>query len=74
MRAVPGEWIDGLVDWPRSVGWLRRHAAALDGTGRPPAMIWPAAVFRNIVFFAIVVLHGLRRMVTRTVDWTKTGP
>lgn len=67
---IPPAWVSGLKDWPRSVSWLRRLAARL-AAPRPPApaealgplrLFWPALLVRNLVFLAIVLAHGVRRM------------
>jgi ADP-ribosyl-[dinitrogen reductase] hydrolase len=71
---IPAEWVEGLLEWPRSVAWLRALAARLaeqfPGPGvaaRPPAggrplpLLWPGLVPRNVLFAAVVLLHALRR-------------
>lgn len=71
VSALPGDWLDGVVDWPRSVAWMRRLAARLarrfpeSGPGEPQApvpLFWPALLPRNAVLLAIVLAHGLRRL------------
>ena len=68
---IPEEWVSGLVDWPRSVNWMRRLAAQLarrfeepvsGGSIGPVSLLWPAVVIRNIFFLGIVLLHGFRRL------------
>lgn len=71
---LPAEWVDGLTDWPRSVGWIRRLAGRLaaqfpgdSSAGPVPApgplgLFWPAIPARNLLFFAVAMAHGLRRM------------
>jgi ADP-ribosyl-[dinitrogen reductase] hydrolase len=71
---LPAEWIDGLTDWPRSVGWMRRLAERLaaqfpgDSSAAPAprpgplGLFWPAIPARNLLFFAVALAHGLRRM------------
>jgi ADP-ribosyl-[dinitrogen reductase] hydrolase len=71
---IPAEWIGGLLEWPRSVAWLRALAARLaeqfPGAGaavRPTAgdgplpLFWPGLIPRNLLFVAVVFLHALRR-------------
>lgn len=73
--AIPAEWLDGIVDWPRSVRWMRRLAARLAarfGDGEPPPagappegplpIFWPAILPRNLFFLAVALAHGFRRM------------
>jgi ADP-ribosylglycohydrolase len=68
---IPAEWLDGLLEWPRSVTWMRRLAECLArqfpvgaaaARRRAPGTFWPALVFRNLVFLAVVLAHGLRRL------------
>jgi ADP-ribosylglycohydrolase len=68
---IPGEWMDGLVEWPRSVAWMKRLSTRLartfpeNGSGAPSgplALFWPAVVLRNVAFLAIVLAHGFRRL------------
>lgn len=62
-EAIPGDWLQGLRDWPRSVAWLRRLAdAAADGSAGPVGLFWPGIPFRNLLFAAIVLSHGVRRL------------
>jgi len=66
--AIPSAWIDGIIDRPRSPALLRRTAAALtDWQAGGPAVgvpFFPPAVLpRNLLFFALVLLHGLLRLV-----------
>lgn len=59
---VPGDWLSGLWEWPRTVTWMRRLARALaDGTAPPPSPPFPAIVLRNLFFAAIILGHGVRR-------------
>jgi ADP-ribosylglycohydrolase len=62
-NGIPSEWIDAICDWPRSVAHLREVAAALADDSKPmPRVFWPLVLLRNIVFLAIVLLHGFRRL------------
>ncbi len=61
---IPEEWIRGLRDWPRSVHTLEAAAirlAAGPGGGKV-RWFWPAVVPRNLLFLAIVLGHGFRRI------------
>jgi ADP-ribosyl-[dinitrogen reductase] hydrolase len=64
---IPRRWLDDLCEWPRSVAWMQRLAAATDKaitTGRPvrPPRVWLIAVWpRNLLFAVIVLWHGVRR-------------
>ena len=60
---IPHTWIDGILEWPRSLNHIRRVAEALaSGSERAPRYFWPAVLLRNLFFLAVVILHGFRRM------------
>lgn len=62
-EGMPPEWVDGMVDWPRSVAYIRKLADALNQRHRhPPFLFWPAIPFRNFLFLMVVLLHGFRRL------------
>jgi ADP-ribosylglycohydrolase len=67
-RGIPAQWIDGILDWPRSPGLLVRVADRLadasHGVVAPPPVryFWPALPVRNLFFLLVVLLHGLRRV------------
>jgi len=65
---IPVDWLNGIWEWPRSVAFVRRVAAKLEkqsGGLRSVGSVrcfWPGLVFRNLLFIALVLLHGFRRM------------
>jgi len=69
--AIPDEWLKGIIEWPRSVSWMRRLSLELarridqdnggNGTG-PLRLFWPGLIPRNILFTLVVIFHGLRRL------------
>jgi ADP-ribosylglycohydrolase len=68
---VPPEWVAGLFEWPRSVAWMRSLAGRLAeqfppqegrGTQTPLPLFWPGLLPRNLFFLAVVLGHGLRRL------------
>lgn len=68
---IPPEWVAGLLEWPRSVRWMRRLAGRLaerfpgeGGTSGPGPLplFWPGLIPRNVLFFLLVLLHALRRL------------
>jgi ADP-ribosylglycohydrolase len=62
---VPAEWFDRLLEWPRSVAWMRRLAERLaqpDAAAGPLPLFWPGLLPRNALFLAVVLVHVLRRM------------
>ncbi len=65
--AIPKPWLDGLVEWPRDVRWMRGLAARLAQlrAGRSPGpqrWFWPGVFPRNALFLSAVLLHALRRL------------
>jgi ADP-ribosylglycohydrolase len=65
---IPQSWLKGIVDWLRSVGLLPRVAERLAQqrqTGQhlePVSYFWPAVLPRNLLFLAVVLAHGFRRL------------
>ena len=63
--SIPQPWIDGIADWPRSVSLLQKVARQLSlphGQGRPVRYCVLCVLPRNLLFLAIVLAHGLRRL------------
>ncbi|HEY1067395.1 MAG TPA: ADP-ribosylglycohydrolase family protein [Pirellulales bacterium] len=69
---LPAEWLAGMGDWPRTIGWMERLATAVaappigksltDRPGLPPRLpIW-GLIPRNALFLFVVLFHGFRRM------------
>ncbi|NVB82580.1 MAG: ADP-ribosylglycohydrolase family protein [Kofleriaceae bacterium] len=58
---IPPEWL-AIVDFPRSVRWIRELAARLAGRSKPLPLWWPVVPLRNALFTAIVLATGLRRL------------
>jgi ADP-ribosylglycohydrolase len=67
-EGIPQAWIDGLERWPHDTGWLESLATRLTlviQTGRataPPPVNQLALAPRNLLFLAVVLYHGLRRL------------
>jgi ADP-ribosylglycohydrolase len=71
VRGIPPEWLAGVWEWPRTVGWLERLAERLarqfPSGGEPERsgplpLFWPGLLARNLAFLLIVLGHGLRRL------------
>jgi ADP-ribosylglycohydrolase len=69
--AIPDDWLAGLLEWPRSVAWMRALAGRLAehfAAGQPPQpgralpLFWPGLLPRNLAFLLIVLGHGFRRL------------
>lgn len=71
--SIPAEWLNGIMEYPRSVQWIRSLSKQLSQSAtepqecRPLKLFWPALPFRNILFTFIVLLHGFRRLLL----WTR---
>jgi ADP-ribosylglycohydrolase len=63
-QGIPQAWRQGIVDWPRSVGWIERLGEALaQGPGTAvPGYFMPGIPLRNAFFMAVVLAHGFRRL------------
>lgn len=65
---LPEDWLASLAEWPASVAWMERLAAQLarrlagGEPERPLAVAYPLRLARNLVFLAIVMAHGFRRL------------
>ncbi|MBI3410613.1 MAG: ADP-ribosylglycohydrolase family protein [Planctomycetes bacterium] len=64
---IPADWLDRIVEWPRSVGWMKRIAKRLaahseSNSPGPQGIFWPGLALRNLVFLAVVLVHGFRRL------------
>ena len=66
-EGIPEEWLDGLIEWPRSTAWMERLASQLDATmqsglaTRPIRLPIYGVIPRNLFFLVVVLLHGARR-------------
>ncbi|HSS00356.1 MAG TPA: ADP-ribosylglycohydrolase family protein [Kofleriaceae bacterium] len=60
-EAIPTEWL-AIVDFPRSLAWIRALAHRLRERSEPLRLWWPAVPLRNALFTAIVLVVGLRRL------------
>lgn len=67
-EGVPREWLDALLEWPRTVAWMERLGEQLadalaNGSGRSPLRLSAAALLgRNLLFLLVVLFHGFRRL------------
>jgi ADP-ribosyl-[dinitrogen reductase] hydrolase len=64
VEGIPASWLEGLIEWPRSVGWMGRLGRQLEaGTvGRSIELSFFALLLRNVGFLAIAIFHGFRRL------------
>ncbi|HMP82108.1 MAG TPA: ADP-ribosylglycohydrolase family protein [Verrucomicrobiota bacterium] len=67
-QGIPRDWLDDICDWPRSVSFMERVATRLaEQAGRQDSLgpvhhFWPGLIPRNLLFLAIVLSHGFRRL------------
>ena len=65
---IPTEWLNALWEWPRSTSVIERIADRLSAQNSitqrlgPVHYFWPAQIFRNLVFFITVLIHGFYRL------------
>lgn len=63
---IPAEWIDGVVEWPRTTAKMRQLGAravhALRSRQTPIDVSLCGIALRNAAFLSIVLVHGLRRL------------
>ena len=67
-EGIPSEWLDHLLEWPRSVSWMERLGVQVDSSissdakDRPIALpVW-GLLPRNLFFLLVVLYHGFRRL------------
>ena len=67
-EGIPTELISGIWEWPRSIKWMELLGSALSTAwpspqaSRAPSVNPIAVVLRNLIFLAIVLCHGFRRL------------
>lgn len=68
VTGIPCQWRKGITDWPRSMRLLEQVAERLARQreeGRPLGSVpycWPCVLPRNLLFLAVVLFHGFRRL------------
>ncbi|MFH1726565.1 MAG: ADP-ribosylglycohydrolase family protein [Elusimicrobiota bacterium] len=68
VEAIPADWLEGIVEFPRTVSWMRAlarrlHSAAVEKRASEPlGLVWPLLAVRNPLFLAVVLAHGFRRL------------
>jgi ADP-ribosylglycohydrolase len=59
--SIPSEWL-AIRDFPRTLGWIRALAVRLNERSSPLRLWWPWVPVRNVLFLAIALATGLRRL------------
>lgn len=59
---IPGALKAGLAEWPRNISWMTRLSETVSQSpSSPPKVFFPAILLRNLFFFAVVLVHIVRR-------------
>lgn len=67
-NGIPPEWLDRLLEWPRTVAWMERLGRQLHDTirsgvrARPLRLPVLGLLARNVLFLIVVLCHGFRRL------------
>ncbi len=67
-EGIPAKLLEGIWEWPRSVHWMKQLSAAVaESAGSASPVAPPKAPFykvlpRNVLFLAVVLFHGFRRL------------
>ena len=65
---IPAQWLNRVWEWPRTLGKLRILGTRLaqakaQGQPQPPVhYFWIGVLPRNLLFFFVILGHGLRRL------------
>lgn len=65
---IPTEWLSALAEWPRTVDWMERLAGQLADVQetktaqKPLGLPLLPLLGRNLLFTAVVLAHGFRRL------------
>ncbi|HYV27587.1 MAG TPA: ADP-ribosylglycohydrolase family protein [Candidatus Eisenbacteria bacterium] len=67
-QGMPNEWLASVCEWPHSVTFMERVASRLaeqkdaQNSLGPVRYFWPGLIPRNLIFLAVVLAHGFRRL------------
>lgn len=65
---IPENWLSRIVEWPRSVKWMRKLSSQLAQSrnnlvpAKPINANFFASLIRNLGFLVVVLFHGFRRL------------
>lgn len=65
---IPEAWLNGIVEWPRSIQWIEQLGSALATKQNKhqecacPRYFVPGVILRNAVFLIAILAHGFRRL------------
>ncbi len=66
-EGIPREWLAGLSEWPRTIGWLEKLGTSVAESRVSARVVCPrvpilGVLLRNMLFLVVVLIHGVRRM------------
>ena len=67
-EGIPAEWLRGIWEWLPSVSWMQSLGIELSqawpnsSSSRAPRVNPIAVIKRNVLFLAVVLTHGFRRL------------
>ena len=65
---IPKQWVDGIIEWPRSMSWMNELALRLakaktaNEKQKPLVINIVGILLRNVFFMLWVLLHGVHRL------------
>jgi len=60
---IPPDWVEGVIDWPHSIDYVRARAVGLAAPATKVSTAFSPWLFPRGLFFLFVVLaHGFRRL------------
>jgi ADP-ribosylglycohydrolase len=67
-RGIPDEWLNTLIEWPRTVAWMEHLGTQLTSSIHSGSRVRPiglpalGVLVRNMLFLTVVLYHGFRRL------------
>lgn len=62
-NGIPDNWIDKIIDYPRSINLLKKLSCNLsERKSKIVSYCTPAVVPRNLFFLVVILLHGFKRL------------
>ena len=67
-EGIPPQWLNSILEWPRSVTWMEHLGTQLHQTiesgkrAQPIALPIYGVLIRNLFFLIVVLSHGIRRL------------
>ena len=81
IHSIPKAWLDNIIEWPRTTGWIERLGCALadaldehPSSATSPRYFVPGILLRNFLFLLFVLAHGFRRLAPPYNASGRSGP